>query len=279
MIYVYGDDGADEKQERVAAVSALGGTEEQWRMLEDKWISRCNGIPFHAKDCESDQGDYRGIPHDENKAMYRDLVAILANSGICGIAIAIDLSAQMRVFPNSPRISYYRAFEEVLQKTAAAAERVGNVAKLTFDISIDNEYNAAYLYNVILKGSQRLRDWLDPEISFVPAKKSARVQTGDMLAYEGWKVLDHTVGPIKRARKSWEALRNTGRFETFSYSTDWFNDLKKHIDSGELAERVGFESGAYREWLKKKGRQDNISNMFEFMSRMGIWDERNDAPV
>ena len=273
MIYVYGDDGADEKRERVAAVSALAGTEEQWQELEAKWTSRCEGIPFHAKDCESDQGDYRGIPHDKNKSTYRDLVGILANSGIIGIAIAMDLSAQFRVFPDSPQISYYRAFEDVIQKVASLAERVGHIAKLTFDISTENKYNATYLYNITLNGDRRVREWLAPEISFVPAKSSARVQTGDMLAYEGWKALDHAVGPINRTRKSWEVLRATGRFETLSYSTEWFTDLKKHIDAGDVANAAGFTPPDYVAWLEKTGRQHNISNMLEFMRDIGRDDE------
>jgi hypothetical protein len=57
---------------------------------------RCGGIPFHATDCESNRGDYRNIPNDENKAMYRDLTGILAASMVGGIGIAIDLTAQKR---------------------------------------------------------------------------------------------------------------------------------------------------------------------------------------
>lgn len=274
MIYVYGDDGADAKQERVVAVSALAGSEEDWQELEARWIPRCDRIPFHAKDCESDQGDYRGIPHENNKAMYRDLVGILANSKICGIAISIDLTAQFQIFPDSAALSYYRAFVEVLQRTAAMAKREGQIAKLTFDISSENEFNAGYLYNAMREGDQSFREWLHPEISFVSAKYSARVQSGDLMAYEGWKALDHTVGPVKRVRKSWEALRGTGRFETYGYSAEWFKDLRDHIESGDLTQRVKFTPQDYGMWLQKAGRQHNISNMFTFMDQMRIRDEK-----
>jgi hypothetical protein len=94
MIHVYGDDGADAKKERVIAVAVIAGTEEWWQNVEDQWIVRCGGIPFHATDCESNQGDYRNIPKEENKAMYRDLTGILASSLLGGIGIAIDLTAQ-----------------------------------------------------------------------------------------------------------------------------------------------------------------------------------------
>jgi hypothetical protein len=204
--------------------------------------------------------------------MYRDLTTILADSPIGGVAIAIDLAAQMKVFPGSLELAYYRAFVEALQRTATLAERVGHIAKLTFDISSKEEYNAGYLYNIMREGEPRFRDWLYPEISFVSAKYSARLQAADLLAYEGWKALDHTIGPEKRARKSWEALRNAG-FETFSYSNEWFSDLQSHMQSGDLEQRVKFSPKDYKEWLEKSRRQHNVTNMFTFMDKMRLRDE------
>jgi hypothetical protein len=275
MIYVYGDDGADEKRERVVAVSVLAGTEEQWQELEARWIPRCNQIPFHAKDCESDQRNYRCVPHDKNKAMYRDLVRILADSPISGVAIAIDLAAQLQIFPGSFELAYYRAFVEALQRVAAVGEHFGHIAKLTFDVSSENEYNAGYLYRIMRDGDKQFREWLHPEISFVSAKYSARLQAADMLAYEGWKALDHTVGSIKRTRRSWEELRKVG-FETHSYSNEWFSDLRGHIESGDLAQRVKFTPQDYTNWLTSSGRRHNMSNMFTFVDRMRIRDDREE---
>ena len=99
MIYAYGDDGSDEKRERVTAVAVIAGYEHWWQNVEDQWIVRCGGIPFHATDCESNQGDYAGIAHEENKAMYRDLTGILAASSLGGIGIAIDLVAARKYMP------------------------------------------------------------------------------------------------------------------------------------------------------------------------------------
>jgi hypothetical protein len=273
VIYVYGDDGGDEKKERVLAVSVVAGLEEDWQELEAKWIPRCARIPFHAKDCETDNGDYRCIPHDKNKAMYRDLVSIVVDSRLHGAAIAIDLTAQLQIFPASLDLAYYRAFLEALQRTAAAAERFGDVAELTFDSSNENKYNAGLLYSYMRKGDSKLLTWLHQRISFAQARYSARLQVADLLAYEGWKALDHTVGPIKRHRRSWEALRATERFETYSYSTDWFTDLQKHIQSGELERQVKFNQQDYINWLKLAGRQANLSNLFTFLDRMRTRDE------
>ena len=214
MIHVYGDDGADAKKERVVAVAVIAGTEEWWQNVEDQWIVRCGGIPFHATDCESDQGDYKNIPTEENKAMYRDLTGILASSLLGGIGIAIDLAAQTKIIPGALPLAYYRAFLECVERAANVAENLGEIAELTFDISTENEHNAGLLYAWARNGDARFRKWLAPEISFVPWRKSPRVQTADLLAFEAWKALDHTVGPVKRTRKSWELLRATQRFET-----------------------------------------------------------------
>jgi len=269
VIYVYGDDGADEKQERATAVSVIAGLEEWWIELDNKWLKRCGGIPFHANECESDRGDYEGIPHAQNKAMYRDLTRILAESKVGGIAIAIDLAAQRTIFPHALELAYYRAFVECLSSCATLGKNLGEIAKLTFDISTENEYNAALLYKELRDTEPELLEWLHPEISFVSWRDSPRVQTGDLLAYEAWKALDHTVGPVKRKRRSWQALRNTNRFETYSYSVQWFTDLKKHIDSGELGKKVGFKQEDYEEWLKVTNRHHDLSNIFRYIGRIG----------
>ncbi len=105
MLFAYGDESMDETKQRVCAVAGLIGTEEQWNGLEWKWTQRTNGVPFHGNDCDSDQGDYESRPHWENKALYRDLTILLANSGLAGYGQAIDLMAKNTVFPESERTS------------------------------------------------------------------------------------------------------------------------------------------------------------------------------
>ncbi|PYX94192.1 MAG: hypothetical protein DMG67_02145 [Acidobacteria bacterium] len=45
--------------------------------LEEAWVDRTGGIPFHATDCDSDRGDYEGKSHSENKALYKTFVCSL----------------------------------------------------------------------------------------------------------------------------------------------------------------------------------------------------------
>lgn len=265
MIYAYGDDGSDQKQKRVIAVSTVIGHEDWWEQAEADWIVRCGGIPFHATDCESDAGDYRGIPHQQNKAMYRDLVGILAASPLGGLGVAIDLVAKNKVFPGSMAPDYYRAFQECIAGAANVAEKFGETVEITFDISTENEYNAGLLYSFMRDSDDRLSKWLHPKISFVPWRESGRVQMADLLAYEAWKALDHSVGPINRRRGSWETLEATGRFHTVAYSEDWFVDLKKHIDSGELEKKVGFNEQDYLDWLKASRQAHSTSNLIRFL--------------
>ena len=271
MIYVYADDGGDEKRTRVSAIGVVAGLEEWWQEAAELWVERCKGIPFHAKDCESDFGDYQGRPHEDNKAMYRDLTTILAQSKLGGIGIAIDLVAFKKVFPNSlhidksNQVAYHRAFIDVMERVATLAENIGEIAKLTFDVSTENAYNAALEYETMRKGSPELSKWLHPEVAFVPARDSPRVQMADLLTYEAWKALDHSVGPIKRERKSWKLLMGTDRFETLAYSEQWFGDLKRHIESGDLERNVKFNQGDYRQWLEEKGLNHNMTNIFRFL--------------
>lgn len=271
MFYAYGDDGSDERHERVTAVAVIAGSEDAWLELEEQWLLRCGSVPFHAKDCESDWGDFAPSSpdvadkkHKENKALYRDLTNLLVGSSLSGIAVAIDLTAQRKIFPDSTELSYYRALLECLNGLANVGESMGHVIKVTFDVSIENKHNAGLMYNTLRDAEPKLFKWLHPEISFVHWKENARVQAADLLAYEGWKVLDHIVGPIKRTRHSWLALRATDRFETLSYSEEWFRDLKAHIDSGELGKIVGFSESDYRQWLSVTKRHHDMSNLILF---------------
>jgi hypothetical protein len=71
VLSVFGDESADETKQRVFAVAGVVGNEDQWAALEAAWIARTGGIPFHAKDCESDQGDYADKDHQENQNYIR----------------------------------------------------------------------------------------------------------------------------------------------------------------------------------------------------------------
>lgn len=265
VVLVYGDDSADEKRQRVCAVAGVVGTWRAWRNLEREWLNRTNGIPFHAVDCESDREDYKNTSHAENKALYRDLTTILAESLVCGIGISIDLIAARRVFPNPDieEISYYRAFTRVIEAMKDVARENGKIAEVTFDMRLDTEHNAGLLYGLSRENQPEWTPHLAEKISFISSKKEPRIQVADLLAFESMKDVDNVVGPKKRdPRKSWIALAKTRRFKMERYSDAWFEGLK--IDYAELEKRVGFTGEDYKNWLQKRGRQHNMTNVMLF---------------
>ena len=265
MILVYGDDSSDEKSQRVCAVAGVVGTWRAWRILEREWLLRTNNIPFHAVDCESDRGNYKDTPHAENKALYKDLSILLANSHVYGIGIAIDLIAARSKFPNPDigDISYYRAFTRVIEVMKDAAKESGEIAEVTFDMRLDTEHNAGLLYGHVRENQPEWTPHLASKIIFEFSRLQPRIQVADLIAHEAMKALDNRIGPVQRPpRKSWIALGQSGRFHIDAYSTEWFEGLKQNY--AELEKRVGFGENDYKEWLKKRNRNHNMTNVILF---------------
>jgi len=273
MILVYGDDSADEKKERVCAVAGVVGTILAWRSIERQWIVRTDGIPFHAKDCDSDRGYYKSFPHAENKALYKDLVTLIAESHLHGFGVAIDLMAARRAFPGAePEIGYYRAFLKVMQAMKDCAKKNREVADFTFDMRMESEHNAALLYGSARETEPEWTPYLAEKITFELSRKNPRLQVADLVAREAMKALDNQIGPRKRdIRRSWKALRDTGRFGTEAYSEGWFSDLKRQY--AELEKKVGFCKQDYLDWLNGRKRQHSVTNMFLFVD----WIAKRDA--
>lgn len=263
MLYVYGDESMDETQQRVCAVAGIIGTEAQWKAVEWKWTRRTNGAPFHANNCDSDKGDYATRPHWENKALYRDLTILLANSGLGGYGHAIDLIAKNSAFPESEDLAYYTAFQRVVGAMKNYAQHTGDVAEMMFDMRLESEHNAGFLYGSLRENEPEWAAHLASKISFEFAKQSPRIQVADLLAREAMKALDNEIGPVKRpTRKSWQALLDTKRFVTYGFGTEWFKEMKRQMP--QLEQQLGMNRDMYIEWLRQRKRQHNVSNMFQF---------------
>ncbi len=263
MLLVYGDESMDETEQRVCAVAGIIGTEDQWKALESQWTRRTNGVPFHGNDCDSDQGDYANRPHWENKALYRDLTILLANSGLAGYGHAIDLIAKNKAFPESEDLVYYTAFQRVVGAMVNFAQCAGGVAEMTFDMRSQSDHNAGFLYGAIRENEPDWAPYLASKISFEFAKDNPRIQIADLLAREAMKALDNLIGPVKRpTRKSWQALLDTKRFVTCGFSTDWFESLKLAMPEAE--KKMNMNRKMYLEWLRQRNRQHNVSNLFQF---------------
>jgi hypothetical protein len=271
MLFVYGDESMDETQQRVCAVAGLIGTEGQWDALEWKWTQRTNGVFFHGNDCDSDQGQYASRPHWENKTLYRDLTILLANSGLGGYGQAIDLAAKNKVFPESEDLAYYTAFQRVIFAMKNFAHNLGDIVELTFDMRLQSEHNAGFLYGSLRENEPDWAPYLAGKISFDFARNNPRIQVADLFAREAMKALDNVVGPVKRPiRQSWQALLETDRFVVDAFSTEWFEDMKRKLPESE--QNMGMNRDMYIEWLRQRKRQHNVSNMFQFVD----WTARRD---
>lgn len=264
MLSCFGDESSDETKQRVFTVVGVVGSESQWAGLEPEWVARCGGLPFHAKDCESDHGDYKGTPHRENQSLYKDLTTLLANSGLVGYGFAIDLMAQKEVFPEAPDFHYYKGFLQVLEAMYNLSYKHNETVKFTFDSRIESEHNAALLYRQMIETMPEWKARFYPELSFACSREHPKVQVADLMARESMKILDNRIGPVKRReRKSWIALASTNRFLVDVISKEWFQDLKDKRPAA--AKAWGMEDQKYYEWLRERGRIHNMTNMFLWM--------------
>lgn len=266
MILVYGDDSADEKKQRVSAVAVVFGSGRAWRWLEPKWKARNKGIPFHAKNCESNYGDYKKRSNDANKKLYRELVTLLAGSEIGGLGIAFDLAVQRRLFPQSFDLAYHTAFMMILERILIPAVHFNQPTKFTFDIGTENEYNAALIYSNFRENNPNATR-LFRKIEFAHAKESARLQVADLIAFECMKWVDNNTGPVKRTvRKSWLALEAAERFGLLPFGEEWFRGQKADLPNAER--KHGFNYSDYAKWLVRKRRHHNKTNIIEFADSM-----------
>src|SRR5437588_8897493 len=107
MISIYGDESHDSMKQRAFAVAGLLGNSKQWDKLNTLWAGRTLGKTFHAADCESGYGDFRGFAPHERVRLHMDLTGILADSGLIGWGLGIDVASCKRAFPKMPRAQIY----------------------------------------------------------------------------------------------------------------------------------------------------------------------------
>jgi hypothetical protein len=265
MMRAFGDESADESAQRVFAVAAVIGSDDHWERLEPAWLARTKGIPFHANDCDSNHGDHAKADHQENKDLYRDLSIMLAESGLGGWGIAIDLLAQQRIFPGAPReLSYYRGFLDIVEKMKNCAAYNHETVQITFDTRQESEHNAGMLYGMA-RQAPGWQHFLFPEIGFAGSRENPRVQVADLFTREVMKALDNAIGPTKRKpRKPWVALRATDRFHADVLSDDWFAGLQEQMP--QIESYLGMSMVDYARWLKDNRLIDNISNRFRYIA-------------
>ena len=254
MVSAFGDESADETQQRTFAVAAIVASDEEWKDLTAQWVDRTGGIPFHATDCESDKGVYRGKSHSENKALYVDLVKMLSKSDAWGFGAAFDLGSYRDIFPSVDQdVCYLRALLVVIGFFEKFAQtHYEDVIKFTFDSRERSNYSAGKIYDLAV--NDRENRFIFDEISFASSyssKKPITLEIADLFAYETMRELDNRIAPTKRERrKSMLALGERGHFGCDVFLREYFEDMQKKL--GELGQRdPTFTFESYLEWLSK----------------------------
>jgi hypothetical protein len=261
VLSVFGDESADETQQRVFAVSGIMGTESEWKLAEQAWVDRTGGKVFHAADCE----------YEKQFDLYKDLTQILANSYVAGIGIGLDLISLREFLPDVlPDAGYYVCFTKVIaamarmardwNETVSADPKCGDEQvqlEFTFDRRIESEQNAGRLYSTFINQPEWKNSMiLDAKITF-ESRKKPHIQMADLIAREAMKDLDRKIGPNKfQERKSKIALKENGHFKFVgldkAYCKLWRDSM------AALEAESGISRDGYARWLSDTGRvQDN----------------------
>ena len=279
---VFGDESYDEDKQRVYAVAGIIGSELDWEPVIQDWTARTGGLIFHAKDCDTDRGDFAKFEHAQNKKLYKDLTAILADSRLMGYGCAISLEDHDILFaPMMRNNGYYLCFRTVVLYMVQIGRTMiprPTEIKFTFDHNEPIEVNAAKIYDFVVNmPGTDFGDYMSNEISFA-VRRNPRIQMADLVARETMKHFDNTFGPVKRIpRGSFLALQQTKRFAFEWYNKEYFHEMKRQ--AAEIAKAQGHSTifQEYDEWrAAHKNPNDTLEVRIRYvMSRLKNKPEEN----
>jgi hypothetical protein len=279
MLTVYADESSDGKQERVFAIGGLIGTQEEWDSIEPIWLNRTGGVEFHATDCEANRRDFRNNTPEENRALYKDLIKILAQSPLWGLGNAIDIQAYKKTVPHTLDVApYFQCFLNVVDRIA----QIGSVyiprqkVEFIFHRRPETEYNAFYLYDFLCKS-----DHVGPPQSMMDEISTATsatvgIQVADLFSREVMKdfewQLDRQAGVIARRRRvSWETLNETNRFKFMSWFREDFEHLARRMS--QIEQEKGNQWERYENWLLEERCIDNAESRTRFLFYTESWEK------
>lgn len=269
MLIAYGDDSADERQERVFAAGAVVARREEWDDILPTWLKQ-NPMerPFHAKNCDSDRGDFKGRTHEENKQLYFDNVHLFVKSRrLFGAGVAISVRDYWDLFPFAPEDRfwpYYMCFAGVLASICRIAqlsippERI----KVTFDNDPAKKIDSR-IYEFVAKQPGSLAACLDDGMDFRNHRTQAELQVADLIARETMKDLDNRIGPKRRwPRQSLIELKRSKRFDTVLYDRQ---KLEEHKAIADKLHANPENSSVFRNWLDTNGIKDSVHTRLRFI--------------
>jgi hypothetical protein len=208
VLVAYLDESYDDK---VFTIGGFLAYEEVWRDVEKKWkgILLDNDIGrFHAADCSSGYGEFKGWPPRRRTGLMKRLLRILIRPEMYGLFFGVVVPAHKELFRLKQNDDFYLAclqlcMETLERKTALlpAGERIAMIAdmskwkakgqQLFVEMTDRNEKLAARLKTITYA------NWTD----FVP------LQCADLMAYESFKMVrQREFDPDRPERKSFTEL-------------------------------------------------------------------------
>jgi hypothetical protein len=267
MLLAFGDESHDSTKERIFAVAALLGDETQWASFGEKWNARLGGLIFHAADCESGYGDFRGTPEMDRRRLHRDLTRVLAESGLIGYGHAIDLAGCRAVAPSVvkdfPDMPYYDCFLKTIMKLSDFAAQFipSDQVAFTFDRHQQTQYNAGLLYKWVAAYKPEMMG----SVSFA-SRREPGIQAADLWARELMKRCDtHLFDDRARPRASWNILAATKRFP-FHFTLG--RELAQTLN--ETPDLPGFSQPDYEQWRESRNLNDSLSNRFRYVAGIDV---------
>jgi len=266
MLAIYGDDSTDGNKVRVYAFAGVAGTQEEWDYFSIDWLTRTEGIPFHATDCEAGKGAYEKMPYEERMKLSRDLTRMLVGSKLFGCGTAIDLKAFRHHFKQTSKDDgYFYCFLPVVvhffyQTRFSVPPRK---AQFSFDQNPNTRGNAAYLYDKYLSKHKEYADMqslIDKDMAFADSD-SVGIQVADLFVYEVMReMMANLEGKVGR-RPQFELLDQCGRFEIKRFhAVYWHEYSKKHKDV------LASTNAKYDEWrMKHNIKTDNHQNQIRYL--------------
>jgi hypothetical protein len=271
VLTVFADESADEQKQRVFAVGGLIGRREEWDALKVVWNARTGGKVFHAADCESDEGEYKGIDHRENLKLYADLAGILAGgNNLLGFGVAIDLAKYHMIFPGLPDDQpYYLCFHDVVKYFASVGylHIPREPVNFTFHRHVNRQYNATVLYDYMVHLPEwKFCDYIGETVSFAD-ERAVGIQAADLIAREAMKHLDNQIGPAPRLpRASIRTLGRSNRFKFHFYVEGSLLALAKMAQALDLSTlRESEHLLGFGEWLSLEKITDTIANRIRYI--------------
>lgn len=255
MYSVYGDESADEKQQRIYVVAGLLDDDGGWKEIEWKWLAETKGEEFHANECG----------REVNQARCERLIQILAKSRAFGWAAAMSLIDFGSLFDRPiDKLPHYFCLTKVIEQFANRVRYLipQDRVKFTFDRNLDTQYNSTVIYDYMTNLEEwRDRELVAEEIGF-SSRKNPRIQAADLWAREVMKYADEMLKPSQaQMRPFFRTLRDTNRFALDLFASSYFANMKKQIMERHMP---GHSLNEYDQWRNKFNMQDTTEHRIRY---------------